>query len=228
MWIMLTKKLPTVPSPPRLSIFWSTPWPDMKEVKRQYRRVYFEFRENESDECAFRRLVSTEDKLWDGRGWEHNWNLARKIVYDGKEIRVFPNEFSVLKPENMRMYVFGVDGGNNASHELIADSVAEDELIKGVLDGETRPIYEAAMMDGASHAQALTVALGKDITLPDFEFPPLGWYRCRREYAEYYCEEWEMEEVKSDDPRGKVPIRMREAVLPFMEPSLSLDQESAE
>jgi len=27
MWIMLTAKLPTVVSPPKLSIHWSIPWP---------------------------------------------------------------------------------------------------------------------------------------------------------------------------------------------------------
>ena len=30
MWIMLIKKLGTNPSPPKLSIFWSMPWPDDK------------------------------------------------------------------------------------------------------------------------------------------------------------------------------------------------------
>ena len=35
MWIMLTTKLSTNPSPPKMSLFWSEPWPNSEYARRQ-------------------------------------------------------------------------------------------------------------------------------------------------------------------------------------------------
>jgi len=203
MWIMLIKKLPTRPSPARMSIFWSTPWPDDHYAPRQSSqcRVCLEIPRKYKDgfKCGCDGepdLISPEDQVVLDKsflGWEHNWTGARKINFAGQEVRVFPDEFSVIKPENLRLYILGDDTGPG-SHEFVAGTVAEDVIIQGVLDGETRPIYEMALLDCANPAQAMAVALGMDITLPDSEFPAIGWYRCKREYAERFCEDWELEE----------------------------------
>jgi hypothetical protein len=121
--------------------------------------------------------------------------LARRINYQGQDLRVLPHEFSEQDAETMRLFVYGVedDEHDTASHVLMSGNISEDILVKGVLDGETRPIYEAALIDGANEAQAMNTALGVDITLPDAHFPPVGWYRPRLPYAEIFCEDWELE-----------------------------------
>lgn len=208
MWIMLIKKLPVKPSPPKLSIFWSVPWPAEGEIgvhaglcqicgqkpkKGRYKNA------TATCDCGTPTLVTPDDNdIRDptGFGREPNWVGARKIRYQGKDIRVFPHEFSKLKSENMRLYILGDDesDGDTRSHELVPEGVAEQEMVKAILDGETRPIYDQALGDGCTTAQAMAVAMGIDITLPDAEFPPLGWYRCRPEYASAYCWDWEMKE----------------------------------
>ena len=136
------------------------------------------------------------DLFWDGFGFEPNYARARKIIYQGEALRVSPHEFSFVEPANMRLYVLGSGKSNDASHELVASDVASQKVIDGILDGETRPIYEASLLDGCTEDQAMMVALGQDITADDdFGIPPIGWYRCRREYAEFYCSESEMQET---------------------------------
>jgi hypothetical protein len=73
-------------------------------------------------------------------------------------------------------------------------AAAEERLIQEVMEGELRPIYEAALLDGANEQQAKLTAMGMDFTMSDSEFPPVGWYRCRPEYAEMFCYDWEMKE----------------------------------
>lgn len=201
MWIMLIKKLPTSPSPPRLSIFWSVPWGvGFSEYANGQAEGCCECgRSRNKCVCAggFVEVKPDDLDVDDGTGFDlefgvrtPNWVHARKIHYKGHDIRVFPHEFSVVDKRRMAMYILH----EAASHILVADSTAEEAVLKGILDGETRPIYDLALMDGCTPAQAMATALGSDITLPDPDFPPIGWYRCRREYAEHFCEEWEMEE----------------------------------
>jgi len=40
----------------------------------------------------------------------------------------------------------------------------------------------------------MATALGEDITLPDWKFPPIGWYKPNPAMAIYYCDPWEMKE----------------------------------
>lgn len=203
MWIMLIKHIPTQPSPPKMGIFWSVPWPNEEWAKDQIRRAkadgYGRRRDDEED-------VQTEYEAYDenrsfgplgGHGLEPNWKGARKVTYKGSEVRVFPHEFSVIKQDRMRLYVLGTEG-EGPSHDLVAEGVASDVLIKGVLDSDTKFIYDAALLDGCTPEEALAVALGQDITEPDSEFPPLGWYRPRDWVVEQFCEEWEKEDADTD------------------------------
>lgn len=214
MWIMLIQKLPTKPSPPKMSIFWSTEWPgpDSSHGGRPLGKDIcvncgepIHYRVSGGEDIAYcgcgskPEPVTAEDRIIAPNqfGAEPNWPFARRIHYKGADIRVFPHEFSVVKPENLRAYVLGdpaVTTADTHSHDLVPDSVASERMIEAVLDGESRPIYDAALNDGADHNQAMLVALGQDITLPDMEFPPLGWYRMVPEYARALCYENEMKE----------------------------------
>jgi hypothetical protein len=218
MWIMLTKKLQTNPSPPKLSIFWSTPWPKESIVKQQFKRfsdVDAGFNLDKDGHKLDSGLLSQKiqafmetqgDLLYDldsgmltGFGAESNWAKARKIEYKGETIRVFSNEFTAVTHENMALYI-GCSDPDQASHELITSTVAENKLMNEVLEGDLREVYDAALVDGCSHSQAVGMALGIDIseTVDNStqlaQFPLMGWYRCKPEYAQVYCYEHEMVE----------------------------------
>lgn len=200
MWIILTKKLPTAVSPPKLSIFWSVPWVDEKRLKQQRESYMAQY----VDMYAGTRVSRAE--MWQDvlekmdvffppfYGLEANAAKDRAIMYHGDRIRVHVNEYNPVDKERMSLYVLGTDDGD-PSHYLNVDasSVADEIIVKEILEGELRPIYEAALIDGCTHAQAMATAMGIDITLPEPQFPPVGWYSCHPEYAKLFCEPWEME-----------------------------------
>lgn len=165
MWILLTKKLPTGPSPPKLSIFWSVAWPEKLSKMRK---------------SEVRKLDLEEDFYFE------EWANARKIRYKSSEIRVFPHEFNPVETKFIEEMV------NGGAHVLVPESVAEETMIHKVLRKGQREIYEAALIDGCSEAQAMATALGQDVTLPDWKFPPIGWYKPNPEYARYFCYEGEL------------------------------------
>jgi hypothetical protein len=217
MWIILIKKLPTKPSPPKMSIFWSTPWPDDHYAKEQ-RELFEKSKERSPDyEYYIDAFGSTPETatFYSHFGKDPNWIGARKIHFAGSDIRVFPHEFTVLKPENMRFYVFG-DHYSEASHEFVSEETATDQMVKGILEGDDRFVYDAALVDGCNPAQAMATAMGMDITIPDSEFAPLGWYRAKPEVLEIFCHPWEAiedrdhaEEVKHDYKTKTVSSRRR-------------------
>lgn len=181
MWILLTAKLPTKPSPPKLSIFWSLPWPENKYVeklrgKKRFTKTFFG-----GDIPDWIERQNYEDAR-DANEWEG----ARKIRYKDENIRIFPHEFNPVETK------FIEDMLNGGAHTLIPESPAEEAVIQRTLRKGEREIYEAAIVDGATEAQAMATALRQDVTLPDWKFPPVGWYKPNPEYAIYYCEPWEM------------------------------------
>lgn len=197
MWIMLTSKLPTRPSPPRMSIFWSVPWPDGRYSAQQARRCQFcgytIKRYRDGSQCACKDgpyPVTVDTRLaFDDTGFGKipNWVGARAIHFANHTLRVFPHEFSMVSTENMRAYVLGLDG-EGPSHDLVAEGVASERAINAVLESDQRMVYDAALVDGATHAQAMATALEMDITIETSEFPPIGWYRCRPEYGLLFSE----------------------------------------
>ena len=195
MWIMLTKDVPLGNrAPPKMAIFWSVAWPNEKYSnlqKGRCQRCGLPIRpRSKTLRCECDEPIEFEDDddfsvmPW---GLDHNWGGARKIIYKGEHIRVFPDEFSVIESTNLRQYIFG-GGDDNASpsHLLQADGAAEDTLITGALDGDGKMVRDAALVDGCNDPQATAVALGMEITIPDAEIPPLGWYLLRKEYADYF------------------------------------------
>jgi hypothetical protein len=220
MWIMLIKKLPTKPSPPKLSIFWSDEWMNEEIVVSQFKRMYGTWRRDGLKEIdpnffldedgnrlndtllqakmiAWMQVKESDRLYYEGFGADANWAKARSIFYKGERIRVFPEEFSILTHENMSLYI-GMTG-DAPSHELVPDTVSSQKVVHEALEGSLKEVYDAALVDGCTHAQAVAMALGIGFDDPAGEsglasFPPMGWYRCIPEYALYYAYEEELSE----------------------------------
>lgn len=203
MWIMLIKKLPIRPSPAKLSIFWAVPWPDEHQVALQQKQYFDEALGKWSIGWGyeFDRAEPPQDYFFDDFGKEPNAANAVRIRYKGHDLRVWPHEYSILSPENMAEYV-------RESHELVADEVSENRWLGKIIERDTESqqfnVYEAALLDGCTVAEATLTAMEMDITIPDPQFPPaIGWYRCKPHYAEIYCYEWEMiEDGAERDPEA--------------------------
>jgi hypothetical protein len=187
MWVILLTKLPCEVSPPKLSIFWSTPWPHPAYAAGQATK-------NDDGEMELvppdQRTVIPDDSPF---GVEPNWNGARQILFDGKTVRIFPHEFNPVSPENMKTYI------DEGVYSLVPEGVASEQVITDLMEGDRKVLWEHALVDGCTDAQARMVAMGVDVTLPDAEIPPVGWWRCKKEYAEMFCHEWEMAEHRMGD-----------------------------
>ncbi len=177
MWIMLREKLPTNPSPSKMSIFWSVPWVDMRYVERQREQLGTRLLEDLGGDVYF--------DVFGGK--EPRWDQARMIIYKDEQIRVFPNEFSILTIENMKTYL-------EESHELVPTSVAEQDIMNSILRGNRKRIYEAALVDGCTEYRARLMAMGVDVSNGHFEIPAIGWYKIKAEYGCVFCTERELEE----------------------------------
>jgi hypothetical protein len=138
-WIMPTTKLSTQVSPPKMSIHYSFPWPDEKAFNEQKKRLHIT--EEEEDDTFF------YDPEY-GFGKEPNWKKARAIFYKGEKVRVFPHEFSVLKPENMASYAngdeyCGLQGKLTQGDDYHQRNVGWLELDNGYTFFVDREMYEA-------------------------------------------------------------------------------------
>lgn len=203
MWILLTKKLPTKPSPPKLSIFWAVPWPHNVFRGSVSLDPDGDMDEDDFDKGLMFWPINSESSLTingvaQPPGFytqDPDWRNAVRIHYLENDIRLYPHEFTELSAERMRDYIFGLRGEEIPSHEFMSESVATDNLTLEITDGDLRPIYDAALLDGCTKEQAFMTAMGSDITDAELEFAPIGWYRCKPEFAEVFCELWEMEET---------------------------------
>lgn len=205
MWIMIIRELPTmgvevapgevrhIEPVPFMSIHWAVPWIVERYVARQQRQAVIEaggvpsgrgksktWALPDTSEVDESDLLSATDPYAPGvfGMFEPNWKGALKITWQGDAIRVFPHEYSALKAENMHYYVFG-DSHSEPSHELQHGSIAEQQLIDGMLDNDLRPAYEALLIDGCTHDQATAIMLGQDVFDDDAEIAPSGWYRIK-------------------------------------------------
>jgi hypothetical protein len=203
---MLRRKLPTVVSPPKLSLFWSVPWPyeNSYVLNKLDNEAFLEYyhkktKHSVSETRRYNSLVNQEEVYSEITEEIERCANARMIKYKGENIRVWPEEFSPVSIENMNEYILGED----QAYEFVADNVAEQNAIQAILDGESKLIYDAALVDGCNHNQAMITALGKDITIEDAEFPAIGWYRIKKEFGMAFCRsERELEET---DSREKSP-----------------------
>lgn len=129
-WLLLTCKLPVRSSPPKLSIFYGTPWPHT-----QY-----------AEAAAIQSFdYNPADNLHDDDfGYAVNWSRAMKIHYRGNDVRVFPHECKELSVASMRNYVFGMEGEGIPSHKLVENNEASAMMLKIAKDTDLRMIYIVA------------------------------------------------------------------------------------
>ena len=194
-WIMLIKKLPTNPSPPKMSIHWAESWPMKGQTAKRQKEWYGPRSKEDHWEDFVGETNEDADYFADPFGMlEPNVQKAWRISYKNEDIRVWSHECSVQTPEKMRQWVFGLDGEMIPAVELVPNREADAMLLRQALETDLRGIYDAALMDGCSPEMAQSVAMGMKIEDDAFEFPPVGWYRCRPEYAAIYCYEDEIEE----------------------------------
>lgn len=188
-WIMVTSRPTCQNSPPKFSIHWSVPWPNVDFAKSQEMRAKSEWLDMHVDEPPEAIIKPTDHSVFTQLGREPNWLGARKVHFQGADVRLFPNEFSLMNDGKMRLYVLG-DGEEEGSHVFMSGDAAGAELLDAALNGEQKPIYDAALVDGATHEQALIVALGGDISDEEMSFPPIGWYRVKPKYGLIFaCED---------------------------------------
>lgn len=200
MWIMIIKELPTIISPPKLSIFWSTPSLLEEKVLKQFnqyieidKNFYYDGQGNMLDNKSLKQKIIAYMKtqnlfFYDNFGKVPNEALVRSIQYKDKNIRVYGHEYSILKHDEMALYI-GIFDPNVASHDLIPETVLDTVLFNNVLNGIMKDYYEAALLDGCSHEMAIAVTFGVDINNTYtglVSFPPIGWYRCREKFVKLF------------------------------------------
>lgn len=200
MWVMMTTKLSTKPSPPKMSIHWAIPWPDRKHSERQFDMIFeakvnYIMRDGKKRKRRARSphedtslKYSNKSKLYYGPlGNEAHWAGARKILYKDEYIRIFPHEFSILTVDNMHSYI-------KESHDFVPGNAAERQIEIDLTDGDSSTIRDAALLDGCNEEQALLMALGLDVSDESKFPPPIGWYKIKPEYGATFCYEEELME----------------------------------
>lgn len=172
MWIMLTKKLSTEKSPPKLSYHWAESWPMIEWAVKQERAIRSGEMVVMADGCLSSPVYENEP----------DWRYAVGIIFQGEKIRIFPHEFS--KSEGSLRELVNGDGVIFHPSETVA-------ALARTLSVAKQTIKEAAMLDGCDEFEAELVAHGKD-PFEAAELPPTGWYEVRPELASVFCYEDEM------------------------------------
>ena len=202
-WVLLTKKLPTEISPPKLSVHFAIPWINTDWVREIYSRLshisdeYLDlhFREYPMMNCSkYDENVSLYSKIkalekcpkeFDDM-WGHTDNPVYDIgiLYKGEKIRVHVHEYNVIKPKFLKEVFPG-------AYDFIPSSEIEDSFNSIKLSKEKKVMYEEALVDGCTEYQAMQIVYGRAVQ----DFPaPVGWYKPKLEYARVFCRDWEMKE----------------------------------
>lgn len=180
-WIMLRCKLPVDLSPPKMSIHWSEMWADMVIFQRtvkhnvEYQRLFAldRLEKFSEDDDVFPDSVSGMNVP--------NFARARKIIYKGSQIRVFPHECTFIS--DFKKFA--------EAYDLVAGDTAGEMLMDRHLTKGQRFVFDAALVDGCDEYQAMLVAMGKEVN----DVPaPVGWFRLKEDYANYFCYAEEQEE----------------------------------
>ncbi len=203
-WVMIISQLPIETPPPYMSIFFAIPYPmdiqsELKTIKNnkieRVRRALWKFYGYEREavnEMSNEEVLKLNENLeinldlidgiyYDDFQLDTNRRLgALQIRYEGQQIRVFPEEYSVIKKEHMPIYTsFCI------FHEVLSDF---SDFWKKPKNPDERFIYEAALIDGCNDFQANNVLSGKNADEVDDLPPPNGWYEVPKKYCEYFGE----------------------------------------
>ena len=203
-WVMILNKLPIENPPLAMSIFFAIPWAmeipfEWEEVKinkiKSVRRALWKFHGYEravvntmSNEEVFKlnekfkiNLDLIDGIFYDRFQFDADRRLgALQIRYEGQQIRVFPEEYSVIKKEHMQIYTsFCI------FHEVLSDF---SDFWQKPKNPDEKFIYEAALIDGCNNFQATNLLNGKNADEIDDFPPPNGWYEVPKKYREYFGE----------------------------------------
>ncbi len=185
MWIILTAKLPTIPSPPMYSIHWAgASAADISKQRKQEKN-------SKKDNKLFTSTMLTDlnDKFldnWSG-GFEPKEDGAVWIIFDTEPLKVWPHEYNKLTQESFDLYLNGVSENNfTMSHmpmygrtPLIVNPVTlirENNL--ALHPTFNKDSYESAMIDGKNEISAIYTSMQgglKDI-----------WFMVITPYANYF------------------------------------------
>ena len=163
MWIMLVKDLPVANAPMKLSIHYSWPWGVDKKQSSDKTLEYSE---------SFKVYMSHIPFGCMEQDFEH----ARRIRFDSNTIRVFPDEYSKMVPEKLKLCV-------EEGYEFVSDPSLKDQFPQIVMTRNRKTIYDAALVDGCTEYEATMVCLGYD---PSVVPPPLGWFKPPVEVINYF------------------------------------------
>lgn len=208
-WIFLVNKLPTVVSPPAMSIHYAIPWP--MEISKLSRSAIA--RLNRLRELLLGSGFVDEDELeaMDNKKLA-SFILQNDDVYDyldetDSELMDFScitgHDYYELKRlggamqikfagENIRVFPeeFSEVSLSNMKAYMEKFIFHPNDLWNGLSVKPTDPdekfIFEAALLDGCNEYQATNIVNGGDINSVD-DFPaPLGWYECPLDYGLYF------------------------------------------
>ena len=209
-WIFLVNKLPTVVSPPAMSIHYAIPWPMEntfmdKKVESQARKL-----RKLLSRCSYvdtELLDETKDEdLWDFL--ENNDVYEFVEDYDDSLLEEIPDQFGYRRAFDYRrlkaamqikfagenIHVFpeefsdvSISSMKQYTEEFIFHPM---DLWNGLgvkpTDPDEKFIFEAALLDGCTPYQANNIVNGGGIESVDDFPPPLGWYECPMELGFYF------------------------------------------
>ena len=201
-WVLLTKKLPTEISPPKLSVHFAIPWVNVDWVAKVYSRLSrisdeyldLDFREYPMKHLKYNKEVHLSNKIKvlekcpekfdDMWGYTDNPIYDVGILFKGEKIRVHAHEYNIIKPEFLKEVFPG-------AYDFIPSSEIEDSFNSIKLTKEKKVIYEEALLDGCNEYQATQVVYCREVQ----DFPaPVGWYKPKLEYARVFCYDWEIKD----------------------------------
>lgn len=203
MWIMIIRVVPVSKEfrPQFMGIYWGVPWIDAQQIKE----TYVHWRNNKMSDndlswtCKERKAFSDRlpikvfqnihiESTWpeehkeyfkefvessclpDVFGLAPNPARALRIIVNDEAVKIWPHEYSIMKSADMKDYI------NAKLYEFCPSNVAEEKIAEFALDEVTKPIYDAAIVDGCTDAEAMLMSMGVDVS-ENYLVPPIGWYK---------------------------------------------------
>ena len=195
-WIILTSKLPTEASPPKLTIHYSTPWVNEKfhldQVRKHSDITLGEYLNGETIEWD-----ETDSHVMATFGREQNESGARAILWDGRALKVFPSEYNIMDSETFNLAILGIDG--SPSHYARFYTSKPDNY-DSILDQES--------LD-CDYYKAINVAsiMSTKGTINPMNIRPAMWWDMHYQYKKFYIrQEAEIEFTSTYFKKNEVEV----------------------
>jgi hypothetical protein len=199
---MLIKKIACVVSPPKMSIHWAEPWP----MVRQHRQAKEKLKAAQKYLYSNQEFCSEEDICgFGGQPIIHDVRRtsgAMGIMFMGEHIRIFPEEFTAISDDCLEECIDIKEG----SHILIEyQAETGTNTPSQWMNKDQKLLYEAALLDGCTPLQAMSVMAGGEVST----VPVMGWYLIKPEYGRFFCkdEELEITDCRSEENRLQEAVK---------------------